>query len=299
MLKANPKGADGITMNCSRRSFLKGVTVAAGSGAAGLPLRAFAADCGKSTLQATKEAGVLKAGVTMEVPYFGFIDEKGNHVGFEYDLVTEIAKRLNVKLQVTQVTSATRIPILQQGRIDLVASTMTHYRSRDDVIDFSIDYFYSPQTLLVRKDSGIRNVADLNGKRVGAVIGAGSVKYFQEAQPGAKMQTFEGQGESFLALSQGLVDALATDAVILAGLRANAKNPADFLLLGKEATYGGGPYGLGVRENDSKWRDAINYALQDIWNDRTWEKLFNKWVGPNTKLQLTKELLGFEMEIWH
>src|SRR5205807_1033255 len=226
MLKANPKGADGITMNCSRRSFLKGVTAAAGSGAAGLPLRTFAADCGKSTLQATKEAGILKAGVTMEVPYFGFIDEKGNHVGFEYDLVTEIAKRLNVKLQVTQVTSATRIPILQQGRIDLVASTMTHYRSRDDVIDFSIDYFYSPQTLLVRKNSGIRKVADLNGN-------------------------------------------------------------------------GGGPYGLGVRENDSKWRDAINYALQDIWNDKTWDKLFDKWVGPNTKLQLTKEVLGFEMETWH
>jgi polar amino acid transport system substrate-binding protein len=244
--------------------------VAAGSGAAALPFRALAADCGKSALQTTKEAGVLKAGVTMEVPYFGFIDEKGNHVGFEYDLVTEIAKRLNVKLQVTQVTSATRIPILQQGRIDLVASTMTHYRSRDDVVDFSVDYFYSPQTLLVRKDSGVRKVSDLNGK-----------------------------GESFLALSQGLVDALATDAVILAGLRANAKNPADFVLLGKEATYGGGPYGLGVRENDSKWRDAINYSLQDIWIDGTWDKLFNKWVGPNTKLQLTKELLGFEMETWH
>src|SRR5437667_217921 len=117
MLKANPKGADGLKMNCSRRSFLKGVTAAAGTGAAGLPLRTLAADCGKSTLQATKEAGVLKAGITMEVPYFGFIDEKGNHVGFEYDLVTEIAKSLNVKLQVTQVTSASLIPIHQHGRL--------------------------------------------------------------------------------------------------------------------------------------------------------------------------------------
>ncbi len=295
----NPKSPDGATLKCSRRTFMKTAAAAAGGGAAALPFRASAADCAKSAFQTVKEAGVLKAGITNEVPYFGFIDEKGNHVGFEYDLVTEIAKRLKVKLQVTQVTSATRIPILQQGRIDLVASTMTHYRSRDDVVDFSIDYFYSPQTLLVRKDSGIHKVADLNGKRVGAVIGAGSVKYFQEAQPGAKIQTFEGQGESFLALSQGLVDALATDAVILAGLRANAANPADFVLLGKEATYGGGPYGLGVRENDSKWRDTINYTLQDIWNDGTWDKLFNKWVGPDTKLQLTKEVLGFQMETWH
>lgn len=283
----------------ARRRFLRQAGAATGGAAAALALPAAAAECPKSAAEVTKETGVLKAGVTSEVPYFGFIDEKGNHVGFECDLVAEIAKRLNVKLNMSQVTSATRIPTLQQGRVDLIASTMTHYRSRDAVVDFSIDYFYSPQTLLVKANSGIRKVADLAGKRVGAVIGAGSVKYFKEAQPKATIQTFEGQGESFLALEQGLVDALATDAVILAGLRAGAKNPSDFVLLGKEGTYGGGPYGLGVRENDSKWRDSINFALQDLWIDGTWDKLFAKWVGPTTKLQLTKELLGFEMETWH
>lgn len=290
---------DNGARNPSRRSFLKGAAVTAAVGTGTVSLESAAAECGKSVLDATKEAGVLKAGVTSQVPYFGFVDEQGNHVGFEYDLVVEIAKRLNVKPQISKVTSATRIPTLQQGRVDLIASTMSHYRSRDAVVDFTIDYFYSPQTLLVRKDSGIRKVADLNGKRVGATVGAGSIKYFKEAQPGAKMQTFEGQGESFVALQQGLVDALATDAVILAGLRANANNPDDFVLLGKDGTYGGAPYGLGVRENDSKWRDAINFALQDLWTDGTWDKLFDKWIGPNTKLKLTKELLGFQMEVWH
>ncbi|HEV7575619.1 MAG TPA: transporter substrate-binding domain-containing protein [Caldimonas sp.] len=283
----------------ARRRFLKEVGAATGGAAAALALPAAAAECPKSAADTVKETGVLKAGVTKEVPYFGFIDERGNHVGFECDLVAEIAKRLNVKLNMTQVTSATRIPTLQQGRIDLVASTMTHYRSRDAVVDFSIAYFYSPQTLLVKTNSGIHKVADLSGKRVGAVIGSGTVKYFKEAVPKATIQTFEGQGESFLALEQGLVDALATDTVILAGLRGGAKNPRDYVVLGKEGIYGGGPYGLGVRENDSKWRDSINFTLQDIWNDGTWDKLFDKWVGPNTKLQLTKELLGFEMETWH
>jgi polar amino acid transport system substrate-binding protein len=299
MFNRNPKRQAVSDSEPARRRFFKEATVVAGGAAAALSLPAVAAECPKSVVDTLKESGVLKAAVTNEVPYFGFIDEKGNHVGFECDLVAEIAKRLNAKLNMTQVTSATRIPTLQQGRVDLVASTMTHYRSRDAVVDFSIDYFYSPQTMLVKANSGIHKVADLNGKRVGAVIGAGSVKYFKEAQPQAKLQTFEGQGESFLALEQGLVDALATDAVILAGLRAGAKNPKDFVLLGKEGTYGGGPYGLGVRENDSKWRDTINFTLQDLWTDGTWDKLFSKWLGPNTKLQLTKELLGFEMEVWH
>jgi polar amino acid transport system substrate-binding protein len=283
----------------ARRTFLKSVAVAGGGAAAAAAFPAAAAECGPITLKKTKDAGVLNAGVATDVPYFGFIDEKGNHVGFEADLVAEIAKRLNVKLNMAKITSATRIPMLQQGRIDLVACTMTHYRSRDEVVDFSIDYFYTPQTLLVKADSGIKSVADMAGKRAGAVIGAGSVKYFKEAQPKATLQTFEGQGESFLALQQGLVDALATDATILAGLRASAKNPNEFVVLGKEGTYGGGPYGLGVRENDSKWLDTINFTLQDIWIDGTWDKFFDKWLGPKTKLQLTKEMLGFQMQVWH
>ena len=92
---------------------------------------------------------------------------------------------------------------------------------------------------------------------------------------------------------------MATDMTQLAGFRANAKDPDAFVLLGKEGTYGGGPFGLGVRENDSKWRDTINYLLQDIWNDGTWDKLFDKWLGPKTKMKLTKEMLGFQMETWH
>ena len=283
----------------ARRGFLKAVAVAAASGGASAAIPGRAAECEKSVLQVSKETGILKVGVTTSVPYFGFIDERGNHVGFDYDIAMEIAKRLNVKPQVTQVTSATRIALLQQGRVDLIASTITHYRSRDDVIDFSIDYFYTPQTMMVRTDSNIRKVSDMKGKRLGTSIGSGTVKYFKEAEPGVTIQTFEVEGDAFVALQQGLVDAMATDMTQLAGFRANAKNPNDFIVLGKEGTYGGGPFGLGLRENDSKWRDFVNYTLQDIWIDGTWDKLFNKWLGPNTKMQLTKEMLGFQMETWH
>lgn len=253
----------------------------------------------KSALVTVKERGVLKAGVTKDVPNFGYIDESGKHVGFDYDIIEEIAKRLNVKLEVTQVTSATRIPLLQQGRIDLVAATMTHYRSRDEAVDFSIGYFYSPQTIMVKKSSGIKSVADMANKRAAASIGSGSIKMFQKAQPAVKMQTFESFGETFLALRQGTIDAIVTDAVILAGLRASAPNPDEFeVLFNKEAVYGGGEYGLGMRENDSKWRDQINFLLQDMWLDGTWDKIFTKWLGPGTKMNLTKQQLGFEMIVW-
>jgi polar amino acid transport system substrate-binding protein len=253
----------------------------------------------KSVFDEVKSRGVLRAGVTTEVPFFGFIDEKGDHVGFDADIAAGIAQHLGVKLELVPVTSATRIPMLQQGRIDLIAATLSHYRSRDDVIDFSIGYFYSPQTLLVKKSSGIHSVADTAGKRIGATIGSGAVKLYKEIQPKATIQTFEGWPETFLALAQGTVDAAATDLTILASLRASAPDPQDYeVLTNKEAVWGGGEYGIGVRENDSKWRDQVNYALQDMWLDGAWDRIFDKWVGAQSKLKLAKEQLGFAMTTW-
>lgn len=253
----------------------------------------------KSVLQEVKDRGSVRIGVKKDVPGFGFVDEKGETAGFEIDLAKEIAKRLGVKLEQVTVTSATRIPMLQQGRVDLVAATMTHYRKRDEVIDFSIGYFYSPQTLLVKKSSGIKSLADMAGKRAGTTVGAGSAENFKKAQPKGTLQTFEGYPESFLALQQGLVDAVATDVIILANLRATAQKPDDYEIVGKAGWFAGGDYALGVRENDSKWRDQINFILQDIWVDGTWDKIFEKWLGSKSKIGLTKEEVGFQMEIWN
>lgn len=252
----------------------------------------------KSTFDVVKERGVLKAGVRSNIPLFGFTDESGKVVGFDVDLVAEIAKSLGVKLEIVPVTGATRIPLLQQGRVDLVAAALGHYRSRDQVIDFSVEYLKTPLTILVKKTSGIKSVADMAGKRIGAAIGAGTVKVFPKVQPKATVQTFEGWPEAFLALQQGLVDAIGTDIVILSGLKNAAPNPADYVMLGKEGTFASLYFGVGVRENDSKWRDRVNFIIQDMWVDGRWDKLFEKWLGPHSKIKLTKEQLGFDMIVW-
>lgn len=254
----------------------------------------------KPMIEQVKERGVLRVGVRNKAPYLGFIDEKGNNAGFEIDLTREIAKRLGVKVEFLPVTSSTRIPMLEQGRIDMILATLTHYRKRDEVIDFSIAYLDTPQTLLVKKGSGIKSIADMAGKRFGASLGAGSVKNFPKVQPQAKVQTFQDWSEAFLALQQGLVDAIGTDVTILAALRAGSPDADKYELLGKEGVYGSGYYGIGLRENDSDSRDAINFILQDIWADGTWQKLFDQWLGKNSKLNLTKEDIGnFQMRYWN
>jgi polar amino acid transport system substrate-binding protein len=194
------------------------------------------------------------------------------------------------------VTAATRIPLLRQGRIDLIAATLTHYRERDKVIDFSIGYFWTGQKLMVKKDSGINSLADMAGKRAGTTVGALAIQNLMKAQPKATGQTFEGYPEAFLAMQRGLVDAVVADVIILAGLRARTPNPGDYVIVGE--SLGGGDYAIGVRENDSKWRDAINFALQDMWRDGAWDTIFERWVGPASALKLTKQEIGFTMELW-
>ncbi len=250
----------------------------------------------KSTYDQVKERGVLRAAIKSDAPIFGFINDKGEHVGFEVDLMTDIARRLDVKLEISKVSSSTRIPMLTSGRVDIIAATMTHYRKREEVVDFSIGYIKGPMTMLVRKNSGIKTLADMKGKTAGFSVGSAALKDFQKVQKDAQIKTFQGLPETFLALQQGLIDAMPTDIILLAGLRANVANPDNFELLGKESHFSGGEYGLGLPRNDSKWRNQINYLLQDMWLDGTWDRIFDKWIG--APLKVKKADLDFEMIVW-
>ena len=249
-----------------------------------------------NTLEDVKKRGVVRVGVRQDVPGFGIVDDKGEIVGFDIDLAKEIGNRLGVKVELSPVTAATRIPLLQQGRIDMIVATLTHYRERDKVIDFTIGYFWTGQKLMVKKGSTIQSAADLAGKRVGTTAGALALKNLAAVQPKAIGQTFEGYPEAFLAMQRGLIDAVAADIIILAGLRASSPKPDDYVIVGD--SLGGGDYAIGVRENDSRWRDALNFTLQDIWKDGTWDKIYDKWIGPGTKLNLKKDEIGFKMELW-
>jgi polar amino acid transport system substrate-binding protein len=251
----------------------------------------------ESTLEVVKKRGKLIAGVKKDVPNFGTTNSKGEIIGFDADIARAVAKKLGVGVELVPVTSATRTALLQQGRIDMAVATMTHYRKRDGALDFSVGYFYSPQTLIVRKGSGINSLADMAGKRAASALGAGAVENMKKAQPKLTVQTFEGYPAAFLALGQGLVDAVGTDIIILAGLRAKAKNPNDFEIV-SGATFGGGEYAIGVRENDSDWLDAVNHALMDVWKDGTWRKIYEKWIGPDSELKIKFEENGFKMHTW-
>ncbi|AGW13867.1 ABC transporter substrate-binding protein [Megalodesulfovibrio gigas] len=259
-----------------------------------LAMLVLAAPAFAGKLESIKAAGVLKAGVKDSQVPFGYVDEKTSKiVGFEIDLMQALADKLGVKLDVKPVTSATRIPMLTQGDIDIIAATMTHKKEREDQIDFSITYFQTGQKLLVKKDGGVKTVADLAGKKVGSAKGSTSEQNVKKAQPECTVVSFETYPEAFLALKQGKVQAVTTDESILLGLKNSDEKSGDYEIVGEYISPE--PYGLGMVENDSDFRDFVNLTLMELWETGKFQTMYTKWFGKDTPNYIP---LDWKLELW-
>ncbi|MCK5294361.1 MAG: transporter substrate-binding domain-containing protein [Arcobacteraceae bacterium] len=227
-----------------------------------------------------KSAGVLKAGVKYDFKPFGFVNAKNKVVGFDIDLLRYIAKDLGVKVEFQQVTSKTRIPLVAGGQIDIAAASMTHKVMRDDTIDFTISYFFDGQSMLVRKGEKTRTAKGFAGKKVGAIQGATSGENFKKASPKAKIIYFQEYPQAVMALRKGKIDAVTTD-LVWCSTQANDSK-------GKLKVTGGTisfePYGMGIAENESNFRDAVNVAIQKSVKDGYYAKSYKKWFGTNPKV---------------
>ena len=241
--------------------------------AAGAPAQAQTQD----TLAAIKSRGKLIAGVKFDTPPFGFLDEKNEPVGFDLDIVRGIAKHIGVPVEFVKVTSPTRIPLLVSGNVDLSAASMTHTIERDKTIDFSITYYTGAQALIVPKTSSIHGLKDLGGKQVSVQQGTTLEKNI------AKVVAFKDYNSAWLALVQGRVDALTGSMNILQGFQ---KDKAEYVILPDRFSVE--PFGIGVRQGDSGLRDAINFALMDMWKSGEYAALYKKWfhAEPDVPLEV-------------
>lgn len=238
-------------------------------------------DASAATLDNIRERGKFLAGVRFDAPPYGYVDEAGKNAGFDIDIARELAKRLGVKMEFVQVTGKTRIPMLQSGKVDALIAATTHTRKRDAVIDFSISYLTDGQKIMVRKGSGIHGVEDLTDKTIATVQGTTIEERIRELAPDSRILVFQEWPQAFLAFKQGLADALTSSVFILGKF---AATDPDFEIVGPFLSTE--PIAVGVVENDSKWRDAINFALQDMVKDGSFQKIFIKWFGKGTEYNL-------------
>ena len=248
-----------------------------------------------STLDRVVEEGSVRIGVRNDNPPLSFVDDAGEWVGFDIDLAEAMARQMGVEHELVVVDGTTRISFLQEGRVDLSIASMNHTRKRDDAIDFSITYFWDNQSFLIRKGT-YGSIDELFGATVAANAGSSAIPSWQAysavaggAEP--EIVEFSDKLAAMQALRDGAVEGYTEDNITMLALAAG--DPELELLPG-----GHNPvqFGMGVPINDSAWRDAVNYALQELWKSGEFAEIYAKWFeGPDAVIELP---LGGAMEVW-
>jgi polar amino acid transport system substrate-binding protein len=231
------------------------------------------------TLQDVKARGKLIVGVKTDFPPLGFLDNKGVNKGFDIDIAKALSKELfgnEDAVEFVSVTSENRIAFLISGKVDLIAATLTITEERKKQVDFSIPYFITGETILVRADSEITKYQDLARKKVATIKGSTGDIAIRELVPTAGRIKFERNVEALQALKERRVEAFVQDFVLLYALLQKNRG----LKMAGLQPFRPGGYGLGVRKGDKEWLDFINATLTKMKETGEYDKLLDKWFGP-------------------
>ena len=217
--------------------------------------------------------------VASDIAYPPFEYEKnGEPVGFDIDLMDEIAKRANLKVEYQNVTFDGIIGGLSSNLYDASISAMTITPEREKKIDFSDPYFNADQSLMVPSDSGVGSVDDLGDATVGVQLGTtGEIKAKEFAEQGkiqGEIRTFDTIEDAFAAINNGQIDAIINDLPV----SQDEVNSSDGALEIVQVIPTGEQYGIAFPKN-SDLVEPVNKALAEIKEDGTYEKIYKKWIG--------------------
>lgn len=267
----------------------------------GVLVLCFAPGVYAGALDEIEKKGEFIVGVRDGAIPFGFFDAKNEHVGFSVDMAKEFQRGLEakfgkpIKLTLKTINPKTRIPLVANRTLHMVAGSSTHTVAREETVDFTITVFLTGTQLLAKKSKGFKSYKDMAGKRVGAAQGSTNEKAIRdlntkgEVNPPADIVVYQEHSQGMLALQKDIIDAYCTDGILLAGLKAKAPNPEEYELVGELITYD--PYAYIVPEDDSKFRDFINIELIKMIKDGRYYQYYDKWFGPKgvVPYPMTKE----------
>src|ERR1700730_9387172 len=249
-----------------------------------------AAAADTDTLFKIRRASTIAIGYSEAAKPFSFLGPDGKPAGYSIDLCREIAagiqRDLNLsKLEIKWVKLApdARISAVVSGRVDIECGSTTRTLSREAQVDFTNLVFVDGASLLVSVASGIKRPAQLAGKRIAVIQTTTTERALGDTLKrlsitDATLFAVKDHPEALVALEEGKIDAYASDRVILAGLRAGAKDPAKLLLLEDYLSYE--PYAFVVRRNDSPSRLAVTRVLARLYRSAEVVPIYEKWFGP-------------------
>ncbi len=237
------------------------------------------------TLAKVKGSGSISMGVRESSGALSFTLGDGKFAGFHVEvcqrIVADVEKAVGRKLEVkyTPVTSQNRIPLVQNGTVDIECGSTTNNATRQKDVAFLNTTFVEEVRIAVKANSGITSIAQLNGKNVATTTGTTSVQHLRKHERGAGVDFKEVFGkdhaDSFLLLESGRADAFVMDGSILAGNIANAKNPADFKIVGEVLSVE--PIAIMIRKDDPAFRKVGNDTIAALVKSGEMAKMWDKW----------------------
>ena len=238
-----------------------------------------ATGCGddNSSSPSSSDLGLIAEGklrVGSDIPYAPFeFGREPDYQGFDVDVVNEMAKRLDVEAEFVKTPFDPIFRNLAQGRFDMVASAATITPERQKTVNFSVAYFPADQSLMVKRGSDVKSVDDLAGKRIGAQLGTTGAAYAKDKVKGADtVRTYDLVDDAFNALQSGQVDAVINDFPVSKYAERSKK---DLQVVQRIPT--GEEYGFGINKDDTKLKEEIDKALNDMKEDGTYTKIYKKW----------------------
>ncbi len=260
-----------------------------------------------ATLDKVKASGTITVAYREASIPFSYLDDKAQPTGFGWEIcgkvVDEVRKatgRSDLKVQTQAVTSANRIPLLQNGTIDIECGSTTNNSERGKQVAFATNYFYTGTRFLVKAGSTVRSLDELRGKVVVSTTGTTNFRVVrtlnEEKKLGIELLGAKDHAESALLVQSGRAFAFAMDDILLYGLKAGAANPAELAVVGEAIQVE--PYAIMLRKDDPAFKQLADNTLAALVKSGEFERLYKKWFqspippkGINLNAPMSKELV--------
>jgi glutamate/aspartate transport system substrate-binding protein len=238
------------------------------------------------TLKKIKESNTITLGHRDSSIPFSYYDDKQNVVGYAMDICMKIVdavkaelKMPNLQVKLNPVTSATRIPLMANGTIDLECGSTTNNLERQKQVSFTNTHFVTANRYVAKKASNIKTLADLKGKTVVSTSGTTNLKWLTEENNkqnlGMSILTAKDHAEAFLMVETGRAAAFFMDDILLYSLVAGSKTPGDYAI-GTEA-YTIEPYGIMLRRDDPAFQKVVDNATATLYKSGAVMPIYEKW----------------------
>ncbi|WP_205042081.1 amino acid ABC transporter substrate-binding protein [Rhodoligotrophos defluvii] len=238
------------------------------------------------TLKKIADTGTIAIGHREASIPFSYVTDDGEVVGYAYELCRLVADKIKarfdlepLKITTVPVAGSARIPLLLNGTIDLECSSTTNNLRRQEQVAFTMTHFVAAIRVAAKKDSDVRQLADLAGKRVAAVAGSTTISLLQalNAERNLNLEIVQGKdiAETFLLLETDRVAGMVIDDILAASSIANSRNPDGYII--SEEALSVEPYAIMLRRDDPQFKAAVDAAMLEIITSGKMESLYNKW----------------------